>query len=245
MRAMILAAGLGSRLRPLTNDRPKALVQIAGRTLLELTLARLRSFGISEAIINTHHFAPMIADYLREHQNFGMHIEISHEEVLLDTGGGLKKAEHFFNGTDEPFLVHNVDVLSTIDFECLIRFHKQHEALATLAVQDRATSRYLLFDEKARLCGRRAGLDGVTELVSPAHELRALAFCGIHVVSPRIFLEMQAEGAFPIVPTYLCLAAKKEPILGFPADGFFWRDLGKPEQIAEAAHELSTGIYPC
>ncbi len=116
MKAMILAAGLGTRLRPLTDDRPKALVEVAGRTLLELTLMRLRDFGIHEVIINTHHFADQVAEYLRVHQNFGMHIEISYEEVLLDTGGGIKRAAHFFLGSDEPFLVHNVDVISTIDF---------------------------------------------------------------------------------------------------------------------------------
>ena len=143
---MILAAGMGTRLRPLTNNRPKALVEVAGRTLLVIVLARLRSFGISEVIINTHYLAGMIADYLASHQNFGMHIQISHEEVLLDTGGGLKCARHFFDGSNEPFLVHNVDVLSTIDFARMISFHKEREALATLAVQKRSTSRYLLFD---------------------------------------------------------------------------------------------------
>src|SRR6516164_5184463 len=117
MKAMILAAGLGTRLRPLTNDRPKALVEVAGRTLLEITIARLRSFGVSEVIVNVHHFAEAVAAYLEEHDNFGMRIEVSREEVLLDTGGGLKKAAWFFleGGSDQPFLLHNVDVLSAID----------------------------------------------------------------------------------------------------------------------------------
>src|SRR6476620_1174274 len=106
MKAMVLAAGLGTRLRPLTDDRPKALVEVGGRTLLEITLTRLRSSGISNVIINTHHFADMVAEYLRAHQNFGMHIEVSYEPVLLDTGGGLRNAAHFFVGSDEPFLVH-------------------------------------------------------------------------------------------------------------------------------------------
>jgi NDP-sugar pyrophosphorylase family protein len=241
---MILAAGLGTRLRPLTNDRPKALVEVAGRTLLELTLARLRSFGIFEVIINTHHFADMFAGYLREHQSFGMSIDISHEEVLLDTGGGLKHASHFFSDSDEPFLVHNVDVLSMIDFECMIRFHREHDALATLAVQARPTSRYLLFDRNERLCGRRTGIDGNPELVCPIDEFRALAFSGIHVLSPRIFSTMREEGAFSIIPSYLRLAAQKEPILGFPTDGYYWRDLGRPEHIDEAARDIHAGIYP-
>lgn len=243
MKAMVLAAGLGTRLRPLTNDRPKALVEVAGRTLLELTLNRLRSFGIFEVIINTHHFADMIADYLETHHNFGMHIEISRERVLLDTGGGLKHAQHFFLGSDEPFLLHNVDVLSTIDFERLVQFHKQHGALATIAVQDRATSRYLLFDENDRLCGRRAGLKGEPELVCPNGSFQAWAFCGIHVLSPKIFGEMQEEGVFSIIPTYLRLAAQGEPILRFAADRYYWRDMGKPPQIAEAAREIDAGIY--
>lgn len=241
---MILAAGLGTRLRPLTNDRPKALVEVAGRTLIELALLRLRSFGIVDVIINTHHFADMIADYLGNHQNFGMHIEISHEEVLLDTGGGLKHASHFFTDSDEPIVVHNVDVLSTIDLERMIGFHRDHDALATIAVQNRPTSRYLLFDSDSRLCGRRAGIGGTPELVHPAKELRALAFSGIHILSPRIFSTIREEGIFSIIPVYLRLAKQMEPILGFSADGNYWRDLGRPEHITEAAADISAGIYP-
>ena len=241
---MILAAGLGTRLRPLTSDRPKALVEVAGRTLLELTLARLRSFGISEVIINTHHFAEMVADYLHAHQNFGMHIEISHEDVLLDTGGGLKRAQHFFTGSDEPFLVHNVDVLSTIDFEGMLQFHIDRGALATLAVQDRPTSRYLLFNSSRQLCGRRAGLAGIPQLVCPSGEFESLAFCGIHVLSPRIFSVMREDDIFSVIPAYLHLSALGERILGHPADGYYWRDMGKPEQIGEASRELTAGLYP-
>ena len=150
MRAMILAAGLGTRLRPLTDDRPKALVEINGRTLLEITLARLRDFGIREVIVNVHHFADMVVDYLKANDNFGMRIEVSREEVLLDTGGGFKKAARVFSGArpdDEPLLVHNVDVISNIDFERMLQRHVDSGALATLAVQQRASSRQLLFDE--------------------------------------------------------------------------------------------------
>ncbi|MGA9812657.1 MAG: sugar phosphate nucleotidyltransferase, partial [Terriglobales bacterium] len=169
MKAMVLAAGLGTRLRPLTDDRPKALVEVEGRTLLEITLTRLRTFGISEVIINVHHFADMVLEYLKAKDNFGMRIEVSREEVLLDTGGGLKKAGHFFlagaNSSEEPFLLHNVDVISTIDLRRMAQFHTDHHALATLAVQDRKTSRYLLFDQHCQLCGRRTGQDGETEMV--------------------------------------------------------------------------------
>jgi NDP-sugar pyrophosphorylase family protein len=159
MKAMILAAGLGTRLRPLTDTRPKALVEISGRTLLEITLTRLRTFGITEVIINVHHFADQILAYLHSKNNFNLRIEISHEDdLLLDTGGGLKKASWFFledtKNLDEPFLVHNVDVLSTIDFTQMLQFHKDHQALATLAVQSRPSSRQLLFDNNLQLRAR-------------------------------------------------------------------------------------------
>src|SRR3981081_2454588 len=161
MKAMILAAGLGTRLRPLTDTCPKALVEIAGRTLLEITLTRLRAFGIREVIINVHPLADRVIDYLKSNKNFGMRLEISREEVLLDTGGGLKKAAWFFlensRRLDEPFLLHNVDVISTIDLARMLQFHTESHALATLAVQDREPSRYLLFNEHLQLCGRRAG----------------------------------------------------------------------------------------
>lgn len=242
---MILAAGLGTRLRPLTDDRPKALVEVAGRSLLELTLARLRSFGVSEVIINTHHFADMVSDYLRIHSNFGMHVEISHETLLLDTGGGLKHAEHFFAGSDEPFLLHNVDVLSTVDFESMIRFHCAQDAVATLAVQNRVTSRYLLFDRNQRLCGRR-GPEAEPELITPESpdDLQALAFCGIHVLSPRIFQLMREQGVFSIIPAYLEMASHMEPIVGFAADRYYWRDLGRSEQILTASSDICSGVYP-
>src|SRR6266446_1391073 len=164
MKAMVLAAGLGTRLRPLTDDRPKALVELSGRTLLEITLTRLRSFGITEVIINVHHFADQVIAYLKSHNNFGLRIEISREEVLLDTGGGLKKAAWFFledparpnsSQKDEPFLLHNVDVISNIDLRRMLQFHTENQALATLAVQTRETSRPLLFDDHHQLCGRR------------------------------------------------------------------------------------------
>jgi len=244
---MVLAAGLGTRLQPLTNDRPKALVELAGHTLLELTLARLKSCGIVEVIINTHHYADMIEAYLSAHQNFGMRIEISREEILLDTGGGLKQASSFFldssNGKDDPFLVHNVDVLSDIDFDRMLRQHRDTGALATLAVQDRKTSRYLLFDEAGRLCGRRAGGDGPPELVRESRETQALAFAGIHIISPRIFALMHEQGVFSIIPVYLRLAAANEPVQAFRADQYYWRDLGLPQQIAEADRDLSKGKY--
>lgn len=245
MKAMILAAGLGTRLRPLTDDRPKALVEIAGHTLLEIALLRLRRVGVHDVIVNVHHHAEMIVKYLSANGNFGMHVEISREDVLLDTGGGLKKAAPFFlDQLDEPFILHNVDVLSTIDLERMVRHHSDHGALATLAVQDRETSRYLLFDGHGLLCGRRAGRDGNPELVRTAAEVHALAFSGVHVISPRIFALMKEEGVFSIISSYLRLASEKERIIAFQADEYFWRDLGKPESIRRAALDVASGTYP-
>src|SRR5205807_7412570 len=151
------------RLRPLTDDRPKALVEIAGRTLLEITLSRLRSFGICEVIINVHHFAGMVLEYLAGNGNFGMKIEVSREDILLDTGGGLKKAAWFFLQDPSPFILHNVDVVSTIDLHSMVQYHIENHALATLAVQHRESGRKLLFDERLQLCGRRIRRDQKTE----------------------------------------------------------------------------------
>jgi NDP-sugar pyrophosphorylase family protein len=176
-----------------------------------------------------------------------MRIEVSREEVLLDTGGGLKKAAPFFldssGSPQEPFLLHNVDIISTIDLGRMVRFHTEQNALATLAVQDRETSRYLLFDEQGQLCGRRAGRDGKDELARPADEPQALAFSGIHVLSPRLFAKMDEEGAFSIIAAYLKLAAQGEKIAAFRADGCYWRDLGRPESILQAARDMDAGTY--
>ena len=247
MKAMILAAGLGTRLGPLTKDRPKALVEVAGRTLLEITLSRLAEFGIHDVIINVHHFADMVVDYLKRNKNFGMRIEISREDVLLDTGGGLKKAAWFFkdpSGKDEPFILHNVDVMSTIDLERMVRFHQERQALATLAVQERETSRYLLFDEQLLLCGRLSGSDQPAEFVHAARQLQvqALAFSGIHVISPRIFPMMSEDGVFSIITSYLRLAKQGEQIIGFRDDEYYWRDLGRPENLAQAEKDFGDGV---
>ena len=282
MKAMILAAGLGTRLRPLTDTRPKALVEINGRTLLEITLTRLRTFGINEVIINVHHFAGMIVEYLRSRDNFGMRIEISREDgLLLDTGGGLKKASWFFledarhsrlatrHSPPEPFLLHNVDVLSTIDFARMLQFHKENHTLATLAVQSRESSRLLLFDDHLQLVGRL--INNQDELVSGGTRVEAchserseesafsshsplpplaghsamplpLAFSGIHVISPRLLPMLTEEGVFSIIDAYLRLAAQGEKILAFRADGYYWRDLGRPAALSQAALDLQQKI---
>ncbi|HXR33744.1 MAG TPA: nucleotidyltransferase family protein [Verrucomicrobiae bacterium] len=268
MKAMILAAGLGTRLRPLTDTRPKALVEVAGRTLLEITLARLSSFGVRDVIINVHHFPEMILDYLKARDNFGLHIEISCEEQLLDTGGGLKKASWFFlqdsAHTEEPFILHNVDVISTIDLHRMLEFHNEKLALVTLAVQHRQSSRQLLFDADLCLRGRRVSPDQPPELVrghltdtlrqgtasavpksvksrgasAPEVPWQPFAFTGIHIISPRLLRMMEEEGVFSIIDSYLHLSARREKILAFQAVDAYWRDLGKPADLSQAAQDL-------
>ncbi len=245
MKAMVLAAGLGTRLRPLTDDRPKALVTLAGRTLLQITLERLRTFGVHDVIINAHHHADKLIAYLAANQNFGMHIEISREETLLDTGGGLKQAQSFFlrdaQGTCDSFFLHNVDVLSSIDLSAMAQAHAKSGALATLAVMNRPTSRPLLFDKEGQFIGRAAtSTDSETSDASEAHN-QALAFCGIHVVSTRIFSKLTEEGAFSIIDAYIRLAAAGERILAYRADHSYWRDLGRPEHIEQATRDIASG----
>jgi NDP-sugar pyrophosphorylase family protein len=250
MKAMILAAGLGTRLRPLTNDRPKALVEVAGRTLLEITLTRLRSFGVHDVIINVHHFADRMIGYLKANQNFGMNIAISREDVLLDTGGGLKKAGWFFLGdatpaaAEQPFILHNVDVLSTIDLARMLQVHAERHALATLAVQHRKTSRALLFDEAGRLYGRQSASSEQAESSRLATQPQARAFSGIHIISPRLLPMLTEVGVFSIIDAYLRVAAQGEKILGFDADPYYWRDLGRPEDLAQAAENLARNVPP-
>ncbi len=349
MKAMILSAGLGTRLKPLTDSRPKALVELSGRTLLEITIERLKYFGVTEIIINVHHFADMVVDYLKSRNNFGIRIELSREDVLLDTGGGLKKAAWFFlessarhsplvtgHSPAEPFILHNVDVISSIDLSRMLQFHKENHALATLAVQERPSSRQLLFNDQLQLVGRRSPdgkassaailacappvmapnqpstshsspaeqdtscdippscsqppepatvchpersegsaststlSQGTTAALpenvagagasapedsSPAHSrlasrhsplpqspaplpLHPLAFSGIHIISPRFLPMITESGIFSIISTYLRLSAQNQKILAFRADQYYWRDLGRPSNLAQAALEL-------
>jgi NDP-sugar pyrophosphorylase family protein len=176
-----------------------------------------------------------------------MHVEISREDdLLLDTGGGLKKAAWFFlqdSESREPFLLHNVDVISTIDFGRMVQFHRENKALATLAVQQRESSRRLLFDEHNQLCGRQAGRDSL-EIVSKARETTPLAFSGVHVISPELLGMISEKGVFSIITTYLGLAREGHKILAFRADEYYWRDLGKPENVAHATADVERGVLP-
>ena len=208
--------------------------------MLEIALQRLRSFGVNEVIINTHHFADLVRDYLDARRNFGMRIEISPEDILLDTGGGLKKAAWFFleGGRDEPFLLHNVDVISNIDLSRMVRFHTEQGALVTLAVQARPTSRPLLFNQGGWFRGR-AGQGSSTN--NPG--MVSLAFSGIHVISPRLFAHIAEEGVFSLIDSYVRLASQGHKILAFPADSYYWRDVGRPADLNQAAADLNSGDF--
>lgn len=232
---MVLAAGLGTRLRPLTDDRPKALVELRGRTLLEIALERLREFGITDVIINTHYFAQQISEYLAARHNFGMNLALSHEPDLLDTGGGLKRAAYFFAGDDAPFLLHNVDVVSNFDLAGMLRLHRERDALATLAVQQRDTMRPLMFNADGLLCGHRTP-DGEVWAQDKC-DAAALAFAGIHIVSPRIFTLLPRQEKFSIISAYLALAAAGEHIQAWRQDSAYWADLGTPHSLEEAAEQ--------
>jgi NDP-sugar pyrophosphorylase family protein len=187
----------------------------------------------------------MVVEYLKKNNNFGMRIDISREDdVLLDTGGGLKQAAWFFlqdRQPSEPFLLHNVDVISAIDFARMLQFHRDNDALATMATQQRETSRHLLFDEGGRLCGRQTGANP-PEVVRPSQQLTALAFSGIHIISPQLLSLITEQGVFSIVATYLRLAAEGHRILAFPADDYYWRDLGKPENMVQVSADIERGL---
>lgn len=224
MKAFIPAAGLGTRLRPLTDDRPKALVEAGGKSLLERNILYLKSQGITEIVINVHHFGEQIIDFV-ERKDFGIPLHISDErEQLLDTGGGLRKAAPFFQG-EEDFLVYNVDVLCDMDLQQMYRTHRRQGNLVTMAVRHRRTQRYLVFDADGRLM-RRA--ESETEVPGAGEQLAA--FSGIHILSTRIFSLFPEEERFPILPVYLELAPRYSIRACFHDDSF-WMDMGKPEAI--------------
>lgn len=231
---MILAAGVGSRLKPYTQTMPKALVPVAGIPMIEMLIRHLQMNGINDIIINVHHFGDQILEFLKLKNNFGANITISDEkEMLLDTGGGLKKAAWFFDDK-LPFLIQNVDVMSDIRYQDMIDLHTDTAALATLAVSRRDTSRYFLFDENMQLCGWENTKTGELKIVRPkALNLRRFAFSGIHSIDPVIFDYLIEEGRFSIVDAYLRLAADYK-IIGFEHDPVNWVDMGKPEELSKA-----------
>ncbi len=231
---MIFAAGLGTRLKPLTDYKPKALVEIKGKPILEHLINRMKKFGFNEFVINVHHFANQIVDFLEKNRNFGSDIDISDEtDELLDTGGGILKAEKFLNNEDS-FLIYNVDIYSDINPHEIIEFHKQNKALATLSVKQADSARKLFFDSQNQLCEWKNTKTGEIKTARiPTGEMQGLAFNGIHVVNPEIFKYITETGKFSIIDLYLRLAETKK-ISAFQSSYQFWFDLGKPENIVQA-----------
>ena len=240
MKAMIFAAGLGSRLKPLTDTMPKALVPVAGCPMLEHVILKLKASGFTEIVINIHHFGEQIIDFLKTNNDFGLTIHISDErDRLLDTGGGIRKARLFFENSGEPFLVHNVDILSDMNLKELYHFHMQSGSVATLLASRRTTSRYLLFNTERKL---RGWINKDTGQVKPEgfhydeSLYREYAFSGIHVFSPAVFRLMEAprwEGKFSIMDFYLATCGQTD-YSGYLAEKLELIDIGKPETLARA-----------
>lgn len=236
MKAMILAAGLGTRLKPFTSQHPKALAQVNGRTLLEHNISWLKVFGVRDIIINTHHFAQQIIDFVTLNNAFGINLSFSDEtEALLETGGGLKKASWFFKG-ESDFVLMNADVLTDLNLEDMYRQHRSDEAVATLAVSERSTSRYFLFDESRRLCGWQNIQSGEKRIMKEMPSLQPLAFSGVQILNTLIFDLIFQKGKFSMVDVYLSLCSGNK-VMAYNHTGSRFVDVGKPESI-EAAEKL-------
>ena len=233
MKAMILAAGLGTRLKPWTDKHPKALALINGKSLLERNIKYLQQFGIDNVIVNVHHFAGEIIETIEKNKGWGSRISISDEtDVVLETGGGLKKAEPFFAG-EENLVLMNVDVLTDLRLDKMIGYHLFNEALATIATTRRKTTRYFLFNENDELCGWRNVETGAEKIVKTHNALQQKAFSGIHAINKEIFSFMKQEGKFSMVDAYLD-AAKTQTIKSFDHSQSKFIDVGKPQSIIEA-----------
>jgi NDP-sugar pyrophosphorylase family protein len=233
MKAMILAAGLGSRLKPWTDNHPKALAVVNGKSLLQRNIEYLQQFGIREVIVNVHHFADQITEAVTQNNGWGSVITISDEtDVVLETGGGLKKAAWYFAG-EQDFVLMNVDILTDLDLQLMIHQHLEMQSLATLAVSERATSRYFLFNRNNILSGWRNVKTGEEKIVRPSAELIQKAFSGIHVVNADLFGLIRYSGKFSMVDLYLDLAGE-HTITGYDHTGAKLIDVGKPESIEQA-----------
>lgn len=233
MEAMILAAGLGTRLRPLTNDIPKALVPVGERPMLEHVARRLVAAGATRLVVNVHHHADKIKRFVEARGGFGAEVFVSEEpDERLETGGGLKHAEPFFTKA-APFWMHNADVLTDLDLRALYDAHQASGALVTLACRAAETPRFLTFDARGDLCGYGAG--GAEHFVrDPAGPAERLDFCGVQVISPRIFELMTETGVFSIINTYLRLSKAGERIVPYRVDDAVWIDIGSHERLEEA-----------
>lgn len=237
---MIFAAGLGTRLGPVTRDTPKALVDVGGHSLLEHVALRLIAAGADRLIINVHHHADLVGQAV-ERLALPVEVRLSCESVLLDTGGGLLHAAHLFR-RDSPLLIHNVDVLSDVDLRGLLAAGQSAGALASLAVHERASTRLLLFDEDG-LCGRRDAATGADRLArSTRGPIQALAFAGIHAAAPELFDHITERGKFSIMEVYLRLA-REERITGYDVTGVRWHEIGTPERLEQARRAYQAGDW--
>jgi len=233
MKAMIFAAGLGTRLKPLTNSKPKALVELNGKPLLQHNIESLIKTGVTDIIVNVHHFHRMIIDFIATNNNFGIKIKISDErEKLLDTGGGLKKASWFFDD-GKPFILHNADIICNTNLIDIYNIHLRSNAIVTLLVRERESSRYLLFDEFNHLSGWENVKTGKKIISRQFSELQKLAFSGIHIINPEIFKYFPAGDKFSIIDFYLQIS-KKENIVGFDHSDDTWFDVGSEKKLNEA-----------
>lgn len=228
---MILAAGKGTRLRPLTDKLPKALVPIAGQPALQWQIQLLERLGFSRIRINTHYLAEQVDDFVKNHKS-QVELSVRHEPEILDTGGGVCNNRDFF--TDQATLLHNVDVFSTIDLKAAVKQHIKERPLATLVCKNRPTQTKLLFDERGQLCGVHYYKKQELRMVRKAEgAVRELGFCGIHVLNSDLFSHVLEWGAFPIIPLYLRLAAENHAISLFDAEKAYWVDVGTPEKLAQ------------
>ncbi len=230
---MILAAGLGTRLKPFTDHHPKALAVVNDKTILQRNIEYLASYGVDDIIVNVHHFADQIIKHIDDHNQFGVKITISDEtNQVLETGGGLKKAAWFFD-EGKPFVLMNVDILTDMKLNEMVQFHMQHNPMVTLAVSERVSSRCFLWNEKNELCGWRNNNTQEEKISRTDSKLTEKSFSGIHIIDPSIFPFLTQEGKFSIVDSYLELA-KTKTILGFDHSGCQLMDVGKPESIVKA-----------
>ncbi len=245
MKALIFAAGLGTRLKPFTREHPKALVPIGGAPMLERVIEKLKNAGITEMVVNVHHFSSQIVDFLRANNNFGVNIHISDESaLLLDTGGGILKARQWLD--DAPFLVHNADILTDFPTEEMIQQHLSGKADITLLTASRSTSRYLLFDKNARMQGWENIKTGEVKPAGlSASNLEPLAFGGVHIMSLSVFPALedyrQREGSevFSIMPFYIDACRNLDIRSYQPSRPYKWFDVGNPEKLAQAEASLS------
>ncbi len=241
MKAMIFAAGLGSRLKPHTNRIPKALVEVSGKPLLLLAIEYLKKHGVTEAIINIHHFGEQIIEYCSKN-NFGIDIYFSDERnQLLDTGGGLKKASEWLSGS-EPFIVVNADIITNVNIQDMFKHHKQNGNVVTLAVRDRDSSRKLMFNDGNELCAWKNTITNeVIKVNNTFQNTFEYAFSGLHVISPSILIDFPSQETFSIIKFYLG-AAKKYKIGGYVHNDGYWFDVGTPDKLFAAEQYLQNVI---